>query len=118
MEIKVDVRAVIDPRAKLGEGVLWDAQRDLVWFVDIKRHRLWHYDPASGNNGFAQAPDQIGWAIPAEEGLLLCGLKTGLFTFDPDSEQFERLVEVQGEPVRDRASPVVSRPRAGWSPCT
>lgn len=110
MEIKVDVRAVIDPRAKLGEGVLWDAQRDLVWFVDIKRHRLWHYDPVSGNNGFAQAPDQIGWAIPAEEGLLLCGLKTGLFTFDPDSEIFERLSEVPGEPANNRLNDACTDP--------
>ena len=110
MEIEVDVRAVIDPRAKLGEGVLWDAQRNLVWFVDIKRHRLWHYDPASGNNGFAQGPDQIGWAIPAEEGLLLCGLKTGLFTFDPDSEQFERLIEVPGEPANNRLNDACTDP--------
>ena len=110
MEMKIDVKAVIDPRCKLGEGVLWDAGRRLVWFVDIKRHRLWRYDPASGSNSFTQAPDQIGWAIPAENGLLLCGLKTGLFTFDPDSEAFEKLAQVPGEPANNRLNDACTDP--------
>ena len=56
MEIKADVRSVLEAESKLGEGVLWDAQRSVVWFVDIKRHRLWHYDPATGSNAIAEAP--------------------------------------------------------------
>ena len=110
MEIKTQVRALVDAECKLGEGVLWDAERALVWFVDIKRHRLWHYDPASGNSAFAEAPDQIGWAIPAEGELLLCGLKTGLFTFDPASGRFEKLAEVPGEPANNRLNDACTDP--------
>lgn len=110
MEIETQVRALIDAGCKLGEGVLWDAGRALVWFVDIKRQRLWHYDPASGSSAFAEAPDQIGWAIPAEGDLLLCGLKTGLFTFDPASGQFEKLAEVPGEPAHNRLNDACTDP--------
>lgn len=110
MEISVNAKAVIDPRCKLGEGVLWDAGRAVVWFVDIKRHRLWHYDPSSGSNSFAQAPDQIGWAIPAENGSLLCGLKTGLFTYDPDTGNFEMLAQVPGEPAHNRLNDACTDP--------
>ncbi|NJO13932.1 MAG: SMP-30/gluconolactonase/LRE family protein [Rhizobiales bacterium] len=91
MEIDLPVREVLAADSLLGEGVLWDAARSIVWFVDIKRHRLWHYDPATGSNAFTEAPDQIGWAIPAEGGLLLCGLKDGLYTFDPEAERFDKL---------------------------
>ena len=110
MEIAAEVRSVLDAGSKLGEGVLWDAERGVVWFVDIKQHRLWHYDPATGSNAVAQAPGQIGWALPAEGGLLLCGLKDGLYTFDPETQAFTRLMEVPGEPAGNRLNDACTDP--------
>ncbi len=98
------------PQSKLGEGALWDATRGVVWFVDIKRHRLWHFDPATGSNAFAEAHDQIGWALPAEGGLLLCGLGDGLYTFDPDTQRFEKLAAVPGEPAGNRLNDACTDP--------
>lgn len=106
----VKVEQVLAADAKLGEGVLWDAERQVVWFVDIKRHRLWHYDPATGSNSFAEAPDQIGWAIPAEGGLLLCGLKDGLYTFDPEGRSFDKLMAVPEEPAHNRLNDACTDP--------
>ncbi|WP_435199152.1 SMP-30/gluconolactonase/LRE family protein [Qipengyuania sp. 902] len=106
----VEVRTVLAAESKLGEGVLWDADRKVVWFVDIKRHRLWHYDPATGSNSYADAPDQIGWAIPAEGGLLLCGLKDGLYTFDSEAKRFEKLMDVPGEPAGNRLNDACTDP--------
>ncbi|RYY42466.1 MAG: SMP-30/gluconolactonase/LRE family protein [Sphingomonadales bacterium] len=106
----VTVQRVLDAEASLGEGVLWDAARRVVWFVDIKRHRLWHLDPATGSNSFAEAPEQIGWAIPAEGGLLLCGLKDGLYTFDPETRAFAKLVAVPGEPSGNRLNDACTDP--------
>jgi sugar lactone lactonase YvrE len=102
MEMKVDVREVLHTECTLGEGALWDAERQVVWFVDIKKHHLWHYDPATGSNARAEAPDQIGWALPGDNGLLLCGLKEGLWTFDPRNQTFARLRDVPGEPASNR----------------
>ncbi|MXO60165.1 SMP-30/gluconolactonase/LRE family protein [Altererythrobacter salegens] len=110
MEINAEVREVLKPGFKLGEGALWDADRQLVWFVDIKRHLLWHFDPATGSNASAEAPGQIGWALPAEGGLLLCGLKDGLYTFDPAHQKFERLMAVPGEPAGNRLNDACSDP--------
>ena len=110
MEIAAEIREVLDAEAKLGEGALWDAERQVLWFVDIKRHRLWHYDPATGSNSIAEAPDQIGWALPAEGGLVLCGLKDGLYTFDPSSQQFSKLMAVPGEPAGNRLNDACTDP--------
>lgn len=110
MEMTPEVTAVLAADAKLGEGVLWDAKRGIVWFVDIKRHRLWHFDPASGSNAYVEAPAQIGWAIPTEEGPLLCGLKEGLYTFEPESGVFARLCEVPGEPAGNRLNDACTDP--------
>ena len=98
----IPVRAVVDAQAKLGEGVVWDSGRQIVWFVDIKRRLLWHYDPATGSNAAAEAPGEIGWALPTDEGSLLCGLADGLYLFDPAEQQFAFLAQVPGEPAHNR----------------
>lgn len=110
MEIKLNIRQLLQAESKLGEGVLWDAQREVVWFVDIKRHFLWHYDPATGSNARSLAPSQIGWAIPADGGLLLCGLEDGLYTFEPENERFEKLTTVPGEPAGNRLNDACTDP--------
>ncbi len=110
MEMNLPVKAVLAADSLLGEGVLWDAERAVVWFVDIKRHRLWHFDPATGSNRFAEAPAPIGWAIPAEGGLLLCGLKDGLYTFAPETDAFTKLCDVPGEPAGNRLNDACTDP--------
>lgn len=110
MEIKAEVRQLVPAQATLGEGALWDAGRQVAWFVDIKQHRVWHYDPANGSNGFSEAPNQVGWAIPATDGRLLCGLKDGLYTLDPTSDTFTKLMDVPGEPASNRANDACTDP--------
>ena len=110
MEIAAEVATLVDAGAKLGEGVVWDAARQVVWFVDIKRHLLWHFDPATGSNSAVEAPGQIGWALPAEDGSLLCGLQDGLYRFDPDGARFAFLSKVPGEPAGNRLNDACTDP--------
>lgn len=110
MEMTLPVTPALAADSLLGESVLWDAERRVVWFVDIKRRRLWHFDPATGSNRFAEAPAPIGWAIPAEGGLLLCGLKDGLYTFDPETDAFTKLCDIAGEPAGNRLNDACTDP--------
>ena len=110
MEIKAEIREVLAAECTLGEGVFWDHTRDLVWFVDIKRRRLWHYDPATAEAAMADAPEQIGWALPAEDGRLLCGLKDGLYTFDTEARAFTKLAPIPGEPQTNRSNDACTDP--------
>ena len=103
-------RRLLDAGFTLGEGPVWDAARQVLWCVDIKRQRLWRVDPASGTGHFAEAPGPIGWALPADNGLLLCGLKDGLYTFDPASEAFTFLMAVPGEPAGNRLNDACTDP--------
>lgn len=102
MEVTGPVRQVVDVQAKLGEGAVWDHDRGLVWFVDIKRQRLWHYDPAVDEAAFVETPGPIGWALPADTGQLLCGLKDGLYLYDLASSTFAKIADVPGEPESNR----------------
>jgi len=81
--------------ALLGEGPAWDAVRGCLWFVDIKQRHLYRFDPLSGALQRWAAPEQIGWALPARDGTLVCGLRGGLYRFSPDNGRFEPWLAVE-----------------------
>lgn len=108
MAVKVD--SVAGTQCLLGEGALWDHARQCVWFVDIKSHRLWHFDPATGGTQSWQAPGQIGWVVPSTGTGLLAGLQDGLYSFDPESGAFTHLTQVPGEPATNRLNDACSHP--------
>lgn len=41
---------VVHKRTLVGEGVLWDPQDKVVYWIDILSHELYIYDPATGSN--------------------------------------------------------------------
>lgn len=102
MEITQPFRLVLDAKAELGEGPIWDNSRNLLWFVDIKKQHLWRFDPISGEGHYFAAPQEIGWALPTDKATLICGLKDGLYLFDPGTEHFVKYADVPGEPESNR----------------
>lgn len=86
---------VWDLGAELGEGPVWDAERRAVWFVDIKGRKLHRFGVDDGARASWDAPDQIGFALPADDGTLICGVRGGLHRFNPDSGAFELILRVE-----------------------
>ncbi len=85
----MDPVSVLAVGAKLGEGAVWIG--DAVWFVDIKGHKVHRFDPVTKAHREWEAPDQVGWVLPAEGGKMIVGLKTGLYRFDPETSAFALL---------------------------
>jgi D-xylonolactonase len=75
-------------QATLGEGPVWLAREQALWFVDIKQKKLHRFDPAAGALRSWDAPAQIGWVLPTSDGGLIAGLRGGLFLFDPAGGAF------------------------------
>jgi sugar lactone lactonase YvrE len=80
-----EVRCVVDLRATVGEGPVWDDRARVLWWVDIKTPRLFRFDPASGENRAWPMPERIGCAIPREKGGLIGAFKTGFKWIDPET---------------------------------
>jgi sugar lactone lactonase YvrE len=89
------VRCVWAGEMLLGEGPVWDAAAQRLWFVDIKQHRVHRLDPTSGRVESWAAPAAVGWAFPAAGGALIAGLQTGLARFDPATDAFDHLLAVE-----------------------
>jgi sugar lactone lactonase YvrE len=84
-----------DVRAELGEGPVWDAARRCVWFVDIKGRKLHRYGVDDGARASWDTPDQTGFALPAEDGSLVCGVRGGLYRFTPETGEFVLIQPVE-----------------------
>jgi sugar lactone lactonase YvrE len=85
---------VWDLAAELGEGPVWVERDHALWFVDIKKHQIYRYDPANAERRSWTAPEQVGFVFPAERGGFIAGLQSGLHHFDEASGTFELIVEV------------------------
>ena len=87
--------SVWDLAAELGEGPVWVERDQALWFVDIKKHVIHRFDPASGGKKSWSAPEQVGFVLPAEGGGFIAGLQSGLHHFDEESGKFELIAEVE-----------------------
>jgi sugar lactone lactonase YvrE len=83
--------------ATLGEGVLWDAANQQVWFVDIKGRRL-HRCGADGSDQRSwDAPGQVSFVVRASDGGLVVSLEDGLYRFDESNGAFIPFAKVEAD---------------------
>lgn len=82
-------RSVLAAQATLGEGPVWVAREQALWFVDIKGHQIHRFDPASDDHKVYDAPCQVGWVLPSDDGKFLAGLQQGVARFDPATGAFD-----------------------------
>jgi sugar lactone lactonase YvrE len=88
--------------AELGEGPVWVERDKALWFVDIKKHQVHRLDPATGTRRSFDAPEQVGFILPAEGGGFVAGLQSGLYRFDDRNSAFDRIVEVESDLPNNR----------------
>ncbi len=93
---------VWDVKAELGEGPVWSAREQCIWFVDIKGRKLHRYGVNDGSRRSWDAPDQIGFALPAEDGSLVCGVRGGLHRFEAGTGQFTLVTPVEQDRPQNR----------------
>src|SRR5690606_31175205 len=65
---------VVDSRCQLGEGIVWDARAQRLYWTDILSSRLWMHAPASGETHHWELPEPLGCLALCEDGRLLLAL--------------------------------------------
>jgi sugar lactone lactonase YvrE len=97
--------------AELGEGPVWVERDRCLWFVDIKKHQIHRFDPATGDNKTWNAPEQVGFVFPAERSGFVVGMQSGLYHFDERSGGFELIARVDEGKSDNRLNDGVVDPR-------
>ena len=75
----------------LGEGPIWVARDQALWFVDIERPGVYRLDPLSGARFAWTPPCRIGSIAPRAGGGFITGSERGFAFVDPESDGFALL---------------------------
>ena len=79
------IRSVDAPACRLGEGPLWDAPSETLFWVDSLAARLYRYDTRSGASRHFDLPGKsLGSVAVRADGGLLLAMDHGFYFFDPD----------------------------------
>lgn len=80
-----EITCVVDAKAKVGEGAVWDVAEQALYWVDIPAGLLQRFDPATGLNRTWSMGEPIGCFALREKGGFVVALRSGFWFFDPDS---------------------------------
>ncbi len=84
----MQVECVADVRAVLGEGPVWVAREQALYWVDIKGRKIFRLD-SGGELTQWPTPFRIGSLAPRRDGGFIAGAEDGFAAVDLDTSRFE-----------------------------
>lgn len=90
---------ILPSRNKLGEGPVWDANEQVLYWVDIRNNSYARFDPASGLQDVYDVGVPIGVLAVRSRGGLVMATKNGFAFWDPKARRLEDIKNPeQGKP--------------------
>jgi sugar lactone lactonase YvrE len=83
----VAAELILDARAELGEGALWDARRQVLYWVDILKNALHVYDPLAQTDRVIDVGQYVGTVVPRRAGGVMLALQHGFASLDLETEE-------------------------------
>lgn len=98
--LKIEV--FVDHPSQLGEGPLWDAQSERLYWVDTYGPALHSVNAAGGDMKTWPMPEPIGACALREKGGAIVALRSGFFELDLDSGEINLLTKTHPGELRPR----------------
>jgi sugar lactone lactonase YvrE len=98
----VQVELLVDFRAVVGEGPLWDERAQVLYWVDIMGHQLCSFDPARKANTAIDVGQPVGTVVVRESGGLMLALHHGLASFDLETRELKILADPEAHLPENR----------------
>lgn len=112
MAVKVD--CVLDAKARVGEGAVWDDREQALYWVDIEGPTLRRFDPATGEDLSWPMPSRIGCFAIREASGFVVALEDGFHLFDPtaaEGRQFSHVYDPEPDKPNNRFNDGTTDPR-------
>ena len=90
------VRCIADVHAVLGEGPVWAAREQALYWVDIKGLKIFRLDDGGAVEQW-RTPFRVGSIVPRSRGGFIAGTEHGIAEFDAGSGRFEILFDPEQE---------------------
>lgn len=89
-------------QSTLGEGPLWDPERNAYWWIDIIEKKLHLFDPASRQNRTWQLDYMPGTVVTRQSGGLMLALENGFARFDLATEEISLVADPESDRPENR----------------
>jgi sugar lactone lactonase YvrE len=83
---------ILDAKADLGEGPVWEPETACLYWVDIHAGRLHTFNPGDGSDRSIALGEYLGCAALRRKGGLVLGLRSGFATLVLPSNKLVRLI--------------------------
>jgi len=88
-----EVACILDAKAALGEGPLWDPAGGVLYWVDIKRREIHRFDPATRRDEKWSTPADVGSLAVRANGGFVVAMHQGFHFFDSADGRVTPIVE-------------------------
>lgn len=88
---------LLEAGATLGEGACWDAEKNLLYWVDILACEVHILDPSTGEDRVWPTPCHVTFVHPTTKGDLVLGTKNGIARICPTSGAFTPLIDPEAD---------------------
>lgn len=86
-----EAEIILRRTSTLGEGALWDAEKQRLYWVDILEHKVFCFDPKTGENQEFDVGEEVGTVVLTQDEMLLVALSSGIALLDPKTQKITRL---------------------------
>jgi sugar lactone lactonase YvrE len=93
---------ILDAKATLGEGPIWNAREQCLYWVDIEAGRLHLFAPGVGTDQGYELGEMIGTVVPRRAGGVMLAMHHGFAAFDPRTETLTRWGDPESHLPRNR----------------
>ncbi len=97
-----DVVCVVDAKAELGEGALWDERQGVLYWVNILAGEIHRYDPRSGGDAILKVQGAVGSLALRENGGIVAALDRAFVFIDVATGRIEPVAEVEPDRPENR----------------
>jgi sugar lactone lactonase YvrE len=88
---------VLDIRAQLGEGAIWNQKDNRLWWVDIEQGILHIFNPDDGSDKEYSLGRRIGTVVPSKSGKALVALEDGLNFLDLETGELTFIADPEAD---------------------
>jgi sugar lactone lactonase YvrE len=89
----MQIDCAVSSRSRIGEGAVWDAGDQALWWVDIPAGLIHRLDPATGLNRTWDFGEPVGCLARRQAGGLVVAARSGFWLFDPETGARSLLVD-------------------------
>jgi sugar lactone lactonase YvrE len=88
---------ILDAKAILGEGAIWDARQQLLYWVDILGKSVHVFDPATNSDRAVAVGQYVGTVVPRQRGGVMVAIYDGFAALDLATGKLEVIADPEAD---------------------